>query len=148
MRRSPILPQMLIGLAATLSLLISAPFVHAQIADRGFHTYLIRIQGEDAPFEVRAERVARHPSGMVTLEANGRTVGAFNGYQLLYMVQELDSAETEFEVKTHDGELRRFKADRMRLDAQGLVEFEADSHITGLIWNNNVRYVVAVDAKN
>ena len=148
MRRSSILPQLLIGLAATLSLMMSAPFVHAQISDMGLHTYLIRVQGEDAPFEVRAERVSRHTNGMVTLESNGQTVAVFNGYQLLYMVQDLDRAETEFEVKTHDGEVRRFKADRMRVDAQGLVEFESAGHVSGLIWNNNVRYVVAVLATN
>ena len=147
MRRSSVLPQTLIGLAATLSLLLSAPFLHAQISHMGLHTYLVRIQGEDTAFEVRAERVARHSSGMVTLEVDGRTVAAFNGYQLQYMVQDLDRAETEFEVKTQDGEVRRFNADHMRLDAQGLLEFEANNEISGLIWNNNVRYVVAVDAK-
>ena len=148
MRRFTILPQMLIALAATLSLMMSAPFVHAQISDMGLHTYLVRVQGEEAPFEVRAERMARHTNGTVTLESNGKTVAAFNGYQLLYMVQNLDQAETEFDVTTHDGEVRRFKADRMRLDAQGLVEFESADQVSGLIWNNNVRYVIAVDAKN
>lgn len=75
MRRS-FIPQVFIGLSAGVALMLTTPLV----------------QGEEEPFELRADHLTRHSNGMLTLETDGQ--------------------------------------------------------VTGLITNNNVRYVVAVDAEH
>ncbi len=148
MRRSFILPQLFIGLSAGVALMLTTPLVQAQLAHLSLHTFTVRVQGEEEPFELRADHLSRHANGMLTLEADGRIVAAFNQYQVLYVLREAQGAEREFEVKTHDGKVRRFRADHLRILDNGPVEVETGGEVTGLITNNNVRYVVAVDARH
>ena len=120
--------------------------VFGRLAAQGRHTYEVQIQNEP-PFEIKADRIVHHPSGLVSLQDGELTVAAFTAYQLVYLVRTSERAERTFEVKTTDGTVREFWADDIHFDPSQMVRLEADGDLVGLIWNNNVRYVVATDAR-
>jgi hypothetical protein len=117
-----------------------------RLSAQDFHVYEVQLQGE-SPFELRADRIVQHPSGMVTLEDDGVTVAAFVAYQLIYVVRTGTKAERTYELKIQDGSVRQFGADRISSDPSNLIRLEAGGELVGIVWNNNVRYVVAVDAR-
>ena len=117
-----------------------------RLAAQDRNTYEVQLQNEPA-FELKADRIVHHPSGMVSLEDGELTVAAFSAYQLVYLVRTSARAERTFEVKTADGTIKHFPADRIVFDPSNMVRLEADGVLVGLVWNNNVRYVVSTDAK-
>lgn len=139
-------PQLLIALAASLALVTTAPYVQAQLATMHADVYVLQIQNE-APIELRADRIVRHQSGFVTLERNNQTVAAVMGYQVMYVVRKADQAANLYELKSSDGSTARFRADAMRVDPQGLVELMVDGQLSGIVWNQ-IRYVKMVEADN
>ena len=139
-------PQFLIALAATLALVSTAPFVQAQLAGAQGDIYVMQIQNE-APIELRADRITRHQNGWVTLERNDRTVAVFGSYQVMYVVRKTDQAAHVYEMVYHDGTTVLFRADDMKVQAQGYVELTVDGHLSGII-SSQIRYVKLVDADN
>jgi hypothetical protein len=117
-----------------------------RLSAQNVHVFEILLQGESA-FELRGDRIVYHPSGMVTLEDDGVTVAAFSAYQLVYLVRVSTRAERTYEIKTADGIVKRFGADRISFDPSNLVRLEAGGELVGMVWNNNVRYVVAAEAR-
>ena len=136
-------PQLLIALAASLTLVSTAPYVKAQLAAAQGDVYLMQVQGEE-PIEFRADRIVQHQNRFVTLERDGKTVAAFAGYQIMYVVRQADQAANVYEMQSQDGSTARFRADDMRLDPQGFVELSVDGQLSGIIWNQ-IRYVKMLD---
>lgn len=113
---------------------------------QGRHTYEVQLLNEPS-FDLKADRILYHPSGMVSLQDGEQTVAAFTAYQLVYVIRTSESAAREFEIKTTDGTTRLFPADRLVFDPSQMVRLEADGTLVGLVWNNNVRYVIAADSR-
>jgi len=141
-------PALVLLLSATI-LAVAAPNpvgLLGRLAAQDVNVYEVQLQGEGA-FELNGDRIVHHPSGMVTIEDEGIIVAAFSAYQLTYVVQTATRAEREYEIKTTEGAIRRFSADRISFDPSNLVRLEAEGELVGIVWNNNVRYIVASDAR-
>lgn len=117
-----------------------------RLAAQSRNTYEVQLQNEPA-FDIKADRIVQNQSGMVTLQDGEVTVAAFTAYQLVYVVRTSASAKRTYELKTSDGTVRTFSADRILVDPSNMVRLEADGELVGLVWNNNVRYVVATGAR-
>ncbi len=139
-------PQFLIALAASVTLVTTAPYVQAQLAAAQGDVYVMQIQNE-APIELLADRIVRHQNGFVTLERNDKTVAVFGSYQVMYVVRKDDRAANLYEAKSHDGTTARFRADNMRLAPQGFVELTIDGKLSGIVWNQ-IRYLKLVEVDN
>lgn len=118
----------------------------SDLAAQGRYTYEIQLQNEPA-FDLKADRIVHHPSGLVSLEDGDVTVAAFTAYQMVYVVRTSEGAERTYEIKTSDGSARQFPADRLVFDPNQMVRLMADDELVGLVWHNNVRYVVATDSR-
>ena len=115
--------------------------LHAQ--DR--HVFEVQLQGESA-FELQADRIVQHPSGMISLEKGDKTVAAFSAYQLIYLVRLTTNAEGSYEIKTNEGQVRQFPADDISFDPSNVIRLEAGGELVGIVWSNNVRYVAEAGA--
>lgn len=99
--------------------------VLGRLAAQDRHTFEVLIQNEPA-FRLQADRIVHHPSGLVSLQEGEVTVAAFTAYQLVYVVRTSTRAERTYEIKTTDGSVHRFAADRLVFDPSNMIRLEAD----------------------
>lgn len=132
-----------LAMGAWVVLLLAAPYVEAQL-EGGDGVFLVQLQNEAAPFEVRADRLVTTNNNGVLLETEDRVVAVFQRYQAVYVVRKTEGERT-FEVRTQQGNTERFEADRLAVDKNGLLNLYAGGTLIGVV-SINVQYVAEVDA--
>ena len=108
--------------------------------------FLVQIVGE-APFHVLAETVSYDAEGLVTLMSGGEAVAAFETFQLAFVARADINHDRAFEILTHEGELLYVPAAGISND-DGMVRLEMDGDLVGVVYQPNVRYVVAAEARH
>lgn len=109
-------------------------------------TFEVKVQ-QNAPFRVTADRIAHNQMGLILLESDGRVVAAIQQHQIVYVVSLSEAASGRFEVQTYDNSTYSIPGDALVPEANGLIRVDGPNGTMGYISNSQLRYVVAVDAR-
>ncbi len=109
-------------------------------------TFEVKVQ-QNAPFRVSADRIAHNQMGLILLESDGRVVAAIQQHQIVYVVNLSESASKRFEVQTYDNSTYSIPGDALVPETNGLIRVDGPNGTMGYISNSQLRYVVAVDAR-
>lgn len=137
-------------LATLVAISIAQPAAAQDVEGQNFplpqdEIFLVQIVGE-APFHVVAESVSYDVEGLVTLESGGEVVAAFETFQLAFAARADIHTDRAFEIKTHEGDRLYVPAHEVVIADDGMVRLEIDGELVGVVYQPNVRYVVAAEA--
>lgn len=134
-----------IGVAATF-LIVTAALVMPAAAQDAPSTFEVKVQ-QNTSFRVTADRIAHNQMGLIVLESDGEVVAAIQQHQIVYVVNISESASRRFEIQTYDNSTYQIPGEALVPEQNGMIRVDGPNGTMGYISNSQLRYVVAVEAR-
>jgi hypothetical protein len=134
-------------LGSLISLLcLSAALLAPAVAQEGPSTFEVKVQ-QNTPFRVTADRIAHNQMGLIVLESDGEVVAAVQQHQIVYVVNISETVSRRFEIQTYDNSTYQIPGESLVPEQSGMIRVDGPNGTMGYISNSQLRYVVAVEAR-
>ncbi|MEE8595180.1 MAG: hypothetical protein V3T25_04860 [Gemmatimonadota bacterium] len=129
-----------------LSGALLAPAMAQAVAQDTPSTFEVKVQ-QNTPFRVTADRIAHNQMGLIVLESDGEVVAAIQQHQIVYVVNISETASRRFEIQTYDNSTYQIPGESLVPEQNGMIRVDGPNGTMGYISNSQLRYVVAVEAR-
>ena len=109
-------------------------------------TFEVKVQ-QNTPFRVTADRIAHNQMGLIVLESEGEVVAAIQQHQIVYVVNISVDASRRFEIQTYDNSTYQIPGEALVPEQAGMIRVDGPNGTMGYISNSQLRYVVALEAR-
>ncbi len=109
-------------------------------------TFEVKVQ-QNTPFRVTADRIAHNQMGLIVLESDGEVVAVVQQHQIVYVVNISETASRRFEIQTYDNSTYQIPGETLVPEQNGMIRVDGPNGTMGYISNSQLRYVVAVEAR-